>query len=389
MNARKLVQITATLVTLTLLLLTSPQSTSGEGEFTALVGPLSLVGGEDVHSIPLGSTLVHFDNGIAEVRDQSNKLVLCAKDLESLQIDLPKETVSATHVIEVPSESHVTRKSDGRIEVYLNDVRILTVLDQGLMRDEDFNASNQRSLQASFATIDTLAMVRKVISHLLPKEPDRPNTRISSYFLDDYFGPQIEFAWDYDVDNVGYFRAEWEVPFSPSSPYSQTLIYIWNGIEPSDQTDVIQPVIRYRQSDGWKGIAYYGIDGYYFYSTPISADVGDEIWGTCWWDDQNQEWRVTVYNWDTYSSTYITTDDFSANQNTCLFLNIEGADGVSTDDQVPGCIWFNGMEIEDTDSQDIDVQWYGVVRDGWDDNLSNLGVTVYSDTSVVLTTANY
>jgi hypothetical protein len=230
-------------------------------------------------------------------------------------------------------------------------------------------------------------VVRAVLSHFSSRPPEGSKSPPpQSYpYLDYWYGPHIEDAYDTDIDGIGYFRAQWDVPSSPPSPLSQTLDYVWNGLEPEDESDVLQPVIRYTQSDGWKGIAYYGIDGYYYPSSAISASPGDEIWGTIWYDSGNQNWRVTVYNWDTYSSTYITTNNFYASQNALIYLDLESRDGVANGDQLPGDIYFTGMQVLDTSSQAIDFDWTGEVR--WA-GPEGLGVTVFSDTSVAFYTPN-
>jgi hypothetical protein len=84
-------------------------------------------------------------------------------------------------------------------------------------------------------------------------------------------------------DNIDYMAGTWTVPSYPSS--SGALIYLFNGIEPSSASWILQPVLQYGASPAGGG-NYYGIaswlvgsNGYAFHSPLVTVYPGDSIFG--------------------------------------------------------------------------------------------------------------
>jgi hypothetical protein len=92
--------------------------------------------------------------------------------------------------------------------------------------------------------------------------------------------------WDVSLgssDNIDNMNGIWTVPSNPSS--NGALIYLFNGIEPSTQNWILQPVLQYG-SNGYFGGDYWviaswlvGPNKYAFYSGPETVYPGDSIFG--------------------------------------------------------------------------------------------------------------
>jgi len=83
---------------------------------------------------------------------------------------------------------------------------------------------------------------------------------------------------------ITYLSGKWGVPPNPTSNGPQTLFW-WNGVEPDEATDVLQPVLQWGISAGGGG-DYWALASWYVsssgnnYVTPlISCNVGDTIYG--------------------------------------------------------------------------------------------------------------
>lgn len=84
-------------------------------------------------------------------------------------------------------------------------------------------------------------------------------------------------------DNIDLMSGTWTVPGNP--PANGALIYLWNGIEPPDNSWVLQPVLQwgsgpYFGGDYWMIASWLvSSDGNVFVSTPARVYSGDSIWG--------------------------------------------------------------------------------------------------------------
>jgi len=85
--------------------------------------------------------------------------------------------------------------------------------------------------------------------------------------------------------NLTSLVGEWTVPPIPATDNSQ-LLYFWNGIEPNDNAEVLQPVLQFGSSpigggDFWALASWFvSNDGTVVTSSLINVNVGDVITGT-------------------------------------------------------------------------------------------------------------
>ena len=119
--------------------------------------------------------------------------------------------------------------------------------------------------------------------------------------------------WDLSLgksDNIDFMGGNWTVPSYPSS-YG-ALIYLFNGIAPSSENWILQPVLQFG-SNGIMGGNYWGIaswmvgpNGYAFYSPLEAVYPGDSILGyteiygtsgkTLYWEVLAQDTTSGVYS---------------------------------------------------------------------------------------------
>jgi hypothetical protein len=112
-------------------------------------------------------------------------------------------------------------------------------------------------------------------------------------------------------DNIDYMGGYWTVPPHPSA--NGALIYLFNGIEPSTQNWILQPVLQYG-SNGLLGGNYWAIaswfvgPGYAFHSALFPVCPGNFISGVTKMSGatgSTQEWTVQAYDYNTYSNAMI------------------------------------------------------------------------------------
>lgn len=375
---------TLVILIIMLLSLAIPKAIFAESaEATAIDDEFTLLDDGTGTKIPAGATVIHYNTGITEVRDSQNKLLMRVKDSDSKQMQLPKETVSASSVYEIPDGSNINLEDDGSITVSKDGIHLLTVADYKRMKEADFLKKYGGTYK--IAGFDLLSVGKNLVKSIIKPPLTKEITNQPGY-LDAYFGPHVEAAVDSDVDYLGNFSAYWDVPSSPTSPYADTCIYIWNGVEDAAQTDVLQPVLKYTQAGGWDCLAYYGVDGSYFHSTAIDASVYDDIKGVI--NHGPIQWAVAIFNETTGLGRSITVTGVSnLSLNAWLYCLLE-AYGVWYNTQMPGDTLFHNMSVKDNNSQTIDVNWYSDVNAGWAANLSGLSVSVISDAMVSVSTAN-
>jgi hypothetical protein len=87
-----------------------------------------------------------------------------------------------------------------------------------------------------------------------------------------------------NAQKISYLSGVWKVPDPPSSVSTQ-ILYYWNGVEPDDQSAVLQPVLQFGQTPAGGG-NYWAIASWYVSSSNgvvvtglVDCDVGDAILG--------------------------------------------------------------------------------------------------------------
>jgi|HubBroStandDraft_1064217.scaffolds.fasta_scaffold27440_2 hypothetical protein len=116
-------------------------------------------------------------------------------------------------------------------------------------------------------------------------------------------------------DDIDYLAANWTVPSSPSE-YG-AIIYLFNGIEPSTETWILQPVLQFGYNGSFGGnywvIASWVVSPHYsFYSDPEQVYTGDVLLGTTEMIGQSTYnntlyYEVTAQDTNSGASTWITT----------------------------------------------------------------------------------
>ena len=338
-------------------------------EFQRIDKPLSPTEGDDVHSIPPGSTIHHLDNGITKVYGPGKRLILTTIESQESLIPVPmRGLVKASHVHHVPSGSRISRVENGA-KVYYGGTCILTVVNES-------RGNAKRPSPSSGVLMDE-------------SQPPPPTVVYDNW---------IEFARDSDVDDLRYFKAYWSVPEEPPDHYRYTVNFIFNAIIPRDGRDILQPVLEWNVYQGnyeWTCAAWYGIKcedpSDYYRGDPIDASVGDELYGHMRKyesDDKYSDdyWMIKIYNLDTRDSSILYINQFPTGDNLKLFCTLESR-YFRDDDDIPGDIVFEKMRIRDEDFDPINVTWRGKTP-GRYCGLTGLKVVSYVDEEVRLYTAN-
>lgn len=277
--------------------------------------PLSPLEGNDVHSIPIGSTVYHLPTGITKVYGPDKELVLTARDNEASLVTTPFGPQRATHVFEVPNGSLIDESSGDEItRIYKDDVRVLTVVNKD------------------------------------------PASKVPAPAMGDRW---IEWAEDESVSELEYFVADWEVPADPQSPGENTIVYLFNGIEPDEGGKIIQPVLEWN-SGNWFGRSWYvwgdGPNDYYR-SPYINVDGDDEVRGTMEYGEVYANyWYVEFYNIDEAESTGFYTNAIS-NEDLMVYVTLEEGQYVNGDEDITGDTTFHNMSLLDGSESSVTINW--------------------------------
>ncbi|WAI01440.1 hypothetical protein [Methanogenium organophilum] len=303
---------------------------------------ISPMKGESLHQIPVGSIIHHSSDGITRVFTQDGKQIISAIDADAEKVPVPSAgLLPATHVHQVPNGSDIYT-NENITKVYNDEACILTVVD------------NQRDAEKK-----------------LP---------VPSY------GGWIESSYDWSVNEIAQFIAYWETPSSPSSQ-SDSVIFLFNAVEPSNAHGIVQPVLEWNRHAyrDWTGAAWYvpyQQQGYF--SEPIDVDVGDTIKGTLGWNSGISKWNIIFNDLDAGTSTMSFSDCVGC-QDVAVFTALEGYN-VDADSEVPGDTTFYDMRFKDLNLQTVDITWEPYIDD--DAPLTGLNVERPSDNWVKLHTAN-
>jgi hypothetical protein len=323
-----------------------PVMAQDNAELTKINKPFG-VGQSDsafAHNIPRGSTIYQRADGITEIRDANNRLILTAKDNEAALLPTPGGLRRATHILQLPPDSRI--KIDGNItKIYEGERCILTAVERGSKTSS-----------------------KEVI-------PD--------------FDGWIEWTEDWTVAELDWFRAYWEVPSAPPNPDNDVVDFLFNAIETDAGNIIIQPVLEWNWggSSEWTGAPWVVRDSPSFSSrgSTIAVSTGDTIRGTMRWDDWSSDWYTAFRNLSTGQGTELSVGGIpDTYQDVAVFCTLEGYNIYDNND-VPGDTTFYDMEFE-YNSSTVDITWEGDF--GYFPYLSGLYITIYSDNKVTLNTAN-
>ncbi len=211
----------------------------------------------------------------------------------------------------------------------------------------------------------------------------RPRNGVTPRFVD---APGTGNGWvesiQYDVplgsgDNIDYLTGEWVVPSNPSS--NGGLVYIFNGIEPTTENLILQPVLQWgaTTAGGLIGGNYWTIASWLvgsnaYHSPGVTVKAGDKIVGTTYitstsggtlnWESIADDVTTGAYSWITaWSSGY---------QWNWAFSGVLEAYNISSCSQFPASDYtyfqntdvYHGYPYYDLESP----RWYGsVYNDGF------------------------
>jgi hypothetical protein len=84
------------------------------------------------------------------------------------------------------------------------------------------------------------------------------------------------------ISNVTWFSADFKVPLAPYR-HGGEVVYFFNGIEPSDESQIIQPVLQWNE-DGkntWAVSSWYVTNSSAYFSTPVNVTRATRSRATC------------------------------------------------------------------------------------------------------------
>lgn len=157
----------------------------------------------------------------------------------------------------------------------------------------------------------------------------------------------IEDAYYYKGSGITDYSGYWVVPSSPTSTGS--VIYLFIGLEPSSGTDILQPVLQWGNNGAFGG-NYWTLASWYVtssssaYSTPISANVGDTIYGRIYRPSPSNPTNWVVNAIDITRSTTTTLSTTASSTYTYSYVALEGYD-VNTCSQFPGDTSFTDLYL--------------------------------------------
>lgn len=281
-------------------------------------------------------SVVHYSDSITTLYGPGGNVTLRIKDSRVPKLSTPAGySLPVTHLFQVPSESYI-HKDGNETKIYKNGECILTV-------------------------INDVAVIPA-------------------------YDGWIEQANDWSVANLDWFEAYWEVPTSPPNPDSSVVDFLFNAIEPSDGSSIIQPVLEWNWGDSgrWTAAAWYVENGVGYRSDPINVNVGDTLNGGMWYLPSGiNMWDVYIEDQNTDRGTAIYTDVIGTS-NLATFVALEGYN-IDGDSDVPGDTTFYNMDFS-YQSNPVDITWNSDIDDTAP--LTGLDVTIYSDSRVELETAN-
>ena len=219
--------------------------------------------GEPGIHLPLRATIHHLNNGVTRVFDANNVLLLTTIDADASVVTTPAGPMKANRVYGVPNATVINHI--GNTVVFEKDGQII-------LRVIDDNAGAQ-----SHKTV--------------------PSTGIWN-----------EYAYELDMQ-VDTFVAQWKCPSSPPNTSSVITHYIFNGIEPVTNSQIIQPVLGWHdpRSDtgtNWSGAAYHAWDSTCVHGEFVSVSVNDSIIGSLL-STGGSNWDIIFYNSSTATSSTI------------------------------------------------------------------------------------
>eukprot|EP01121_Diplochlamys_sp_Union-15-3_P011806 TRINITY_DN3458_c0_g1_i1.p1 TRINITY_DN3458_c0_g1~~TRINITY_DN3458_c0_g1_i1.p1 ORF type:complete len:281 (-),score=54.64 TRINITY_DN3458_c0_g1_i1:30-842(-) len=165
-----------------------------------------------------------------------------------------------------------------------------------------------------------------------------------------YHGPAWKTWAQYqNPQKITYLTGEWVVPPPPTDNGAQ-ILYYWNGVEPTDNSAVLQPVLQYGETPAGGG-QYWGLASWYvsdthgaFFTKLITVNPGDVVLGSMSLE-KNSSWVVTGQNTKTNEAVSFTYKPYSGDY-TWAYEVLE-AYSISNCDQYPTTngVYFSNIKV--------------------------------------------
>jgi hypothetical protein len=351
-----------TIIALIALLMMPMSAAADDGGYTKINKRFTVSPSGNGHQIPQGSIVYHQNDGTTRVFGPNKSLLLKAKNSEAAAVPTPTGPRKATHVIEVPDGSLIKEVDEKKTEVYYNHRLILTTINEEAK---------------------------------LPV----PQIRQSGGWVE---CGQTLYNTSYPAD---FSEALWQVPSAPPDPHSDTINFIFNGIENySARNLLLQPVLEWNYPDWgsqpWTITAWYmsGANQYHSDSHP-TVYGGDEIYGAIGYQYGTYDWLVGIYNMSDFSSSlylrsYTSIDPGSISAVWTLeayrWINYQMSTINMTDDDICGDITFYDIYLSRNGNRTNFTPDNGWVNTAvWDGKLTGLSKDWHGgNTTVTLNTAN-
>jgi PKD repeat protein len=281
-----------------------------------------------------------------------------SNDIESEKVKISSNTmIPMTHSISVPSGATITNQGDN-VHITYKGQLLLTI------------AKQPRNIEVKNSRLNN-------------SQTEYPVSSQEENFLPSNTGPSW-IAWAEYKPNTELksYSADWIIPHSPSAPPNNDLPenIIFNGVEPSDGSIIVQPVSAFNFVDfshdsinwrnNWFGSAYIVRPTYPYsiHSSPIALSEGDAVNGFIYYIPETNEWIVilTDNGQTTQKSSYLFCNFNPNNVNLVTtyeaYFN-ETRTGASPNFPIPsnqaktGDIHFYNTVAWDTNLQEIPITW--------------------------------
>ena len=273
-----------------------------------------------VSNIPFGSIIYHSKEGVTTVFDSNGNQLFYADDDKAAKITTPQGVSPATYVHEVPSGSVVNSKDNCLSVEYNGKILFIEI-------NEEISQNSLKSFQW-------------------------PN----SY---------IEGAESVISGSLSEFTARWNIPTSPSTPYSSATIFLFNGIQTTSGTSkLIQPVLEWNaqqssssdppQQHAWSISSWYmGSSGSGVHSKRIfGISNGNLIEGEMKYDNQYNTWYIATRDLTTAKSTHLSVTGNMPNSGIEINIILEGWLS-NLNRKLCGDISFSQFTLKNSDGQNI------------------------------------
>ena len=277
--------------------------------------------------IPYGAIIYHSRTGVTTVFDSTGKQLFATDDVKAATLS---NGAPATYVHEIPSGS-TESEYQGKTYVTYGSKLILTII----------NENDAKTVTASASTIASTTS----------------SPQVAGVMLTSFYKGWIEYAQS-SVVTADRVDSTWVAPTkTPAVNGLKQSLGIWNGIQQSGVSGVLQPVLMWNFAPvgdpniylKYTGAAWdyrSGINQDSLHSTPIDVSPGQTVEGTLQWSPTLNCWLIQFKNVATGRTTDFKSSRLSRN-NLNIFMTLEAAGSVQgTTSALTGPISFQNNIIQ-------------------------------------------